>query len=186
MEGRRDSLLGASKVITEIETLTHSNNGYSTVTNIQSGPVGSCNIQSWTKIVFCLMHPEPSKLFAMGEEIKSRAQARASLGGLELETSRIMHLEPGNFWPEAIDCVKRACGSKGMPARTGTAHDSTMTTLVCPTAMVFARAKDGISHCAKEWTTKEDCAESATVLGKAVLNFDEILRRRHGNSIVRC
>lgn len=176
---RRDSLLGASKVIAEIETLAWTNDGYSTVTGIQSGPVGCCNIQSWTKIVFCLMHPESSKLFAMGEEIKARAQARAKLGGLEIKVERVMHLEPGKFWPEAVDCVKRASGDKGVGSQTLTAHDSTMTTLVCPTAMVFARGKEGISHCAKEWTSKEDCAESAAVLGKAVLNFDETLRRKH-------
>lgn len=177
---RRDSLLSASKVIAEIEKLAYTNNGYTTVTGIQSGPVGCCNIQSWTKIVFCLMHFESLKLFAMGEEIKARAQAQAKLGGLEMEVQRVMHLEPGKFWPEAIECVKRACGDRGMAAQTLTAHDSTMTTLVCPTGMVFARGKDGISHCAKEWTSKEDCAESAAVLGKAVLNFDEMLKQRYG------
>lgn len=54
-----------------------------------------------------------------------------------------------------------------------------MTTRLCPTAMVFARAKDGVSHNAKEWTSKEDCAESALVLGRAVLNYDQILREKH-------
>jgi len=44
--------------------------------------------------------------------------------------------------------------------------------------MVFARAKDGISHSAKEWTSKEDCAESALVLGKAVLDYDMILKQK--------
>jgi hypothetical protein len=53
-----------------------------------------------------------------------------------------------------------------------------MTSLKVPTAMVFVRAKDGISHSPKEWSSKEDCAEGALVLGKAVLNFDELLRRR--------
>jgi beta-ureidopropionase / N-carbamoyl-L-amino-acid hydrolase len=38
--------------------------------------------------------------------------------------------------------------------------------------MVFARAKNGVSHDAAEWSSKEDCAESALALGKAVLNFD--------------
>lgn len=178
MEKRRDSLLGASKTIIDIEKLAADHGGYTTVTNIQSGPVGCCNIQSWTKIVFCLMHPTSSSLGDMGTDIHSRAQQRASEHGLNLDISRIMHLEPGKFWPEAVDCVKRACGDRGIAADTLTAHDSTMTTLVCPTAMVFARAKEGISHAAKEWTTKEDCAESALVLGRAVLNFDEILRQR--------
>ncbi|KAK5137441.1 hypothetical protein LTR08_008419 [Meristemomyces frigidus] len=175
MEGRKDALVGASKVITELERLAYSANGRSTTTNIQSGPVGACNIQSWTKIVFCVMHPELSALEDMGRTAKEKAESIAFAQGLGLEVARILHLEPGTFWPEAVDCVKRACGDKGMGAPTLTAHDSTMTTLVCPTAMVFARAKDGVSHCAKEWSTQEDCAESALTLGKAVLNFDQLL-----------
>lgn len=136
------------------------------------------NIQSWTKIVFCLMHPELAALEDMGRSATQKARSIASASGLGLEVSRILHLEPGTFWPDAVDCVKRACGEKGMGAPTLTAHDSTMTTLVCPTAMVFARAKDGVSHCAKEWTTQEDCAESALTLGRAVLNFDQLLKDR--------
>ncbi|KAK5119625.1 hypothetical protein LTR85_007454 [Meristemomyces frigidus] len=175
MEGRKDTLVGASKVITAVEELAFSSNGRSTTTNIQSGPVGACNIQSWTKIVFCVMHPELSALEQMGRTAEEKAQNIAVAAGLGLEVSRILHLEPGTFWPEAVDCVKRACGDRGMAAPTLTAHDSTMTTLVCPTAMVFARGKDGISHCAREWSTHEDCAESALTLGRAVLNFDRML-----------
>jgi len=75
--------------------------------------------------------------------------------------------------------VRRACGDKGIGARTDTAHDSTMTQLVCPTAMVFARAKDDVSHAAHKWTDNPDCAEAANVLGKSVLNFDQLLEGRH-------
>jgi N-carbamoyl-L-amino-acid hydrolase len=179
MEKRKDALMGASKTIIDTEKLAGDHGGYTTVTSIQSGPVGCCNIQSWTKIVFCLMHPSSEHLGRMNERAQEVVKERATQHGLNVSISRIMHLEPGKFWPEAVDCVKRACGDRGIGADTLTAHDSTMTTLVCPTAMVFARAKDGISHAAKEWTSKEDCAESALVLGKTVLNFDELLRQRH-------
>jgi N-carbamoyl-L-amino-acid hydrolase len=116
----------------------------------------------------------------MSVQIMAHANEIASIHGLEVESSRILHLEPGKFWPEAVDCVRRACGDKGIGARTDTAHDSTMTQLKCPTAMVFARAKDGVSHAAHEWTDKADCAVSATVLGKSVLNFDQMLEDRTG------
>jgi N-carbamoyl-L-amino-acid hydrolase len=53
-----------------------------------------------------------------------------------------------------------------------------MTTLKVPTAMVFVRAKDGISHSPKEWSSKEDCKEGALALEKAVLNFDELLKEK--------
>lgn len=116
-----------------------------------------------------------SGLDGMGEIIFKKAAAIAARHGLELDVNHIMHLEPGTFTPEAVDCVKRACGDRGIGADTLTAHDSTMTRLLCPTGMVFARAKDGVSHSAKEWSSKDDCAESALVLGRAVLNFDEML-----------
>jgi N-carbamoyl-L-amino-acid hydrolase len=56
--------------------------------------------------------------------------------------------------------------------------DRILATTLVPTAMVFARAKDGISHSPKEWTSKEDCAMSALVLGRSVLNFDEYLKQK--------
>ncbi|CAK4033665.1 hypothetical protein AC578_6877 [Lecanosticta acicola] len=181
MHRRRDALVGAAKMIVDLEALASRHDGSSTtVTNLQSGPVGCCNIQSWTKVVFALMNPDARHLAAMAEDISTATHSRAQAAGLRLHVQRIMHLEPGTFWPEAVDCVKRACGPRGIAARTLTAHDSTMTTLLCPTAMVFARAKEGISHAAAEWSSMEDCAEAAMVLGKAVLNFDEGLRCGRG------
>lgn len=180
MHGRKDTLVGASKLVVELDRLAHSAGGYTTATNIQSGPVGSCNIQSDTKLVFCLMHQDLRGLESMGLHIMAHANEIASTHGLDVDSSRIFHLEPGKFWKGAVDCVRRACGDKGMGARTDTAHDSTMTQLKCPTAMVFARAKNGVSHAAHEWTDKADCAESATVLGRSVLNFDQILENRTG------
>ncbi|KAK3668645.1 hypothetical protein LTR22_000532 [Elasticomyces elasticus] len=176
MKRRRDTLVGASKLIAALDDLAHAVEGRSTTTNIKSGPVGSCNIQSWTKVQFCVMHPELEALEAMTKTAKDTSQSIAEAHGLKTQFSTILHLEPGHFTPEAVDCVKRACGERGIGAQTLTAHDSTMTRLLCPTAMVFARAKAGISHCAQEWSSQEDCAESALVLGKAVLNFDQLLQ----------
>ena len=62
--------------------------------------------------------------------------------------------------------MRRACGYKGIASNTGAGHDSSMTTRLVPTAMVFVRMKDGISHSPKEWSDKEDCAEGSLVLGR--------------------
>lgn len=178
MYGRRDAIVGAAKIITDLENLAYEKGGYTTVTNVRSGPLGACNIQSDVRIAFCLMHREKDSLEGMGVEIESRARAVAALHGLELSITRDVHLLPGEFWPEAIDCVKRACGDEGIGAITLTGHDSTMTTTLVPTAMVFARAKNGWSHTPKEWTSKEDCAKSALILGRAVLNFDHYMAKK--------
>ncbi|KAL6249417.1 hypothetical protein RBB50_003270 [Rhinocladiella similis] len=180
MHGRKDSVQGAAKFMTSIETLAHDMYGRSTVTAIESGPVGACNIQSRTKVVFCLMHADADGLLEMGRRAEALAKTAASLHGLEHEMGRSLHLLPGDFTPEAVDCVARACGDKGIGARTLTGHDSLETLLVAPTAMVFVRSKDGVSHSAKEWSDKDDCAEGALVLGKSVLNFDEYLLKSKG------
>lgn len=178
MYGRKDALLGASKLITELEKVSYENAGASTVTGIHSRPWGACNIQSSTKVVFTMMHWKAEGLEAMGKEIEKRIASIASLHGLEPTIKRDVYLPPGDFWPEAVACVKAACGDNGIASRTGTGHDSTMTTTLVPTAMVFARAKDGVSHSPKEWTSKEDCAESCLVLGRSVLNFDDYLANK--------
>jgi N-carbamoyl-L-amino-acid hydrolase len=90
MHGRRDSLVGASKLVVELDRLAHSAGGYTTATNIQSGPVGSCNIQSNTKLVFCLMHQELRGLENMGLQIMAHASEIASTHGLTIESSRIL------------------------------------------------------------------------------------------------
>lgn len=179
MYGRRDAIVGAAKVITELDKLAYEKNGRTTVTNIISGPWGSCNIQSEVKLSFCLMHWEAEGLEAMGKEIETRVKSISSLHGLETSMKRDMHVLPGDFWEDAIDCVRRACGpEKGMGSKTGTGHDSTMTTTLVPTGMVFVRSKGGWSHTTKEWSDKDDCMEGALALGKAVLNFDELLKTK--------
>jgi N-carbamoyl-L-amino-acid hydrolase len=146
MWGRRDTLAASAKLINELENLAYEKNGYTTTTGIHSHPFGSCNIQSKTKVVFYLMHKKATGLEEIGEEIVRRIKAIAGARGLEYDLARDIHLPPGMFWPEAIDCVRRACGDKGIASKTGTGHDSTMTTRLVPTAMVFLRAKDGISY----------------------------------------
>ncbi|KAL4975543.1 hypothetical protein BDW66DRAFT_151832 [Aspergillus desertorum] len=72
MYGRRNALTGAAKLITQLETLAHSRDGYTTATNIQR-----------TKVVFCLMHREAEGLEDMGTDIirsiKGIASAWAAL-----------------------------------------------------------------------------------------------------------
>lgn len=178
MYGRRDAAVGLGKLITEIDKLAYEKNGYTTVTNLRSGPWGAGNIQSTSKVTFCITHKEEKGLLEMGEIILERAAAIAALHGLECSHKRTIHLLPGKFWKDAVDCVEAGCGDMGMETMTMTAHDSTMTQLLVPTAMVMARAKNGWSHTAKEWTSKEDCAASSLALGRAVLNFDEKLKTK--------
>ena len=48
-----------------------------------------------------------------------------------------------------------------------------------PTAMIFVRCKDGISHNPAEYSRPEDCAEGARVLLGAYLRYDDHVRKEH-------
>ncbi|KAL4813281.1 glycosyl hydrolases family 31-domain-containing protein [Aspergillus spinulosporus] len=123
----------ATKLITQLGTLTHTRDGYSMVTSIQSGPLGACNIQSKTQVVFCLMH-RGAGLEDMGADIIRLIKGIASLHSLGYNLSRPVHLLPGNFWPEAVDCVRRACDDRSIESRTVTRRDCEEGALTHPRA----------------------------------------------------
>jgi N-carbamoyl-L-amino-acid hydrolase len=97
MWGRRDTLAASARLINELENLAYEMNGYTTTTGIHSHPFGSCNIQSKTKVVFCLMHKEAEGLETMGSEIEKRIKSIAGQRGLEFDLARDIHLLPGEF-----------------------------------------------------------------------------------------
>ncbi|SCV41388.1 uncharacterized protein FFB14_07453 [Fusarium fujikuroi] len=175
MNRRQDALVGAAKVIAGIERLAHEFEGFATPTAIHSGPIGFCNIQSTTKTCYLMGNINDARLTAMRKGMEQLVKQTATEHGLTFEIHKVIDLPTGHFTPAAVDCAKRGCGDKGKEITCMSGHDSLMTVLRVPTAMIFVRSRDGISHCAKEWSDKEDCADGALALGQAVLHYDELL-----------
>lgn len=48
-----------------------------------------------------------------------------------------------------------------------------------PTAMIFVRCRDGVSHNPAEYSRPEDCAAGAQVLLGAYLRYDDYIRQKH-------
>jgi beta-ureidopropionase / N-carbamoyl-L-amino-acid hydrolase len=63
-------------------------------------------------------------------------------------------------------------GIANMPINSGAGHDAQFASYVIPTTMIFARTKDGLSHCEEEYVSVEDCTDCASVLLNAVLKAD--------------
>jgi N-carbamoyl-L-amino-acid hydrolase len=115
MYGRRDTLAASAKlpIINDLENPAYEMDGCTITTGIHSHPFGSCNIQSKTKAIFCPMCKRKEGLEAVGEETVKCIKAIAGQRGLEYELARDLNLMLGNFWPEAIACVRDAGGDKG-------------------------------------------------------------------------
>ena len=73
-----------------------------------------------------------------------------------------------------IDRVARELGLDTLRLPSGAGHDAqNVARHGIPTAMIFVRSKDGVSHNPDEWTDWDDCARGVEVLYRAVVELDE-------------
>ncbi|KAH6678244.1 hypothetical protein B0J14DRAFT_650463 [Halenospora varia] len=183
MTNRQDALVGASKVVLEVERIGRaSQTGMATVSLFRTAPQNFCNIPSEVDFSFSMQHTDLKTLQGMTKAIKEFVYATAKEHGLEVEKFEdVWSFDPGFFDPVAVDCVEGAAKEMGFKYNklcSHTGHDSIYTRMVCPTAMVFTPCRDGISHSPLEYASPENCSVGAqTVLG-AVLKYDDILRKK--------
>lgn len=63
-------------------------------------------------------------------------------------------------------------GLSWQPVLSGAGHDAQFCAYMIPTTMLFARTKDGLSHCEPEFVSDEDCTAVASATLNAVLKAD--------------
>jgi len=119
------------------------------------------------------------------DEVLQRAETRlrghvaqvAEQEGLGVETRTLARFEPVDFDGRVIDLVEarahgRALSTKRMPS--GAGHDAQMLARVCPTAMIFTKSVNGISHNVNEYTEPTDLEAGANVLLDTLLALTEM------------
>ncbi len=76
---------------------------------------------------------------------------------------------------EMQNLIVESSGDFGIPIRvlpSRAAHDANAMSLLTPIGMVFVPSLKGLSHCPDEWSSYEDVALGAEVLGAALLKLD--------------
>jgi N-carbamoyl-L-amino-acid hydrolase len=123
------------------------------------------------------------------EAILQRAETRfrsfvaraAETEGVGMMSRTLARFEPVDFDARVIDLVERSATALGLSSRrmpSGAGHDAQMLARICPTAMIFTKSVNGISHNVNEYTAPEDLAAGANVLLNTMLeltttNFDD-------------
>lgn len=165
---RRDALCAAAEAILGIERLARGSEGLvATVGRIEAAPGAVNTIPG--RVVFTV------DLRSAADE--ARARAEASLRALVAETARRRGVEARVETTHAAPAVAcdarlvgtlgRACARHGIPERrlvSGAGHDAMAMAALAPTAMLFLRCRDGISHDPAEATRPEDVAAALAVL----------------------
>ncbi|WWC63882.1 uncharacterized protein I303_106487 [Kwoniella dejecticola CBS 10117] len=177
MTHRRDPLGVFAQMALVAEKLAVELGGLTTIGRVSSLAPQSTNC-ILDDIVFHLdiRHHELDRLEDLESQLRKEFQAIVgSSKGVEMkEWKQLSDTAPTAFNQTAVSCVENAM--KDIPHKvliSGAGHDSVFTARRVPTAMIFIRCRDGISHHPSEYSTPEDITIGAQVLLDAVLSYEK-------------
>jgi N-carbamoyl-L-amino-acid hydrolase len=174
MRRRKDALLGAGRLVHEVNRIGLANQPYAcaTVGLMQVSPNSRNTIPGKVFFTVDFRHPDDATLSKMDVELRATAERIASEIGLQLQLEQIWYSPPVAFDKKCVAAVQagaQTLGYENMPIISGAGHDSCYIARVAPTAMVFVPCEDGISHNEVENATPDDIAAGCDVLLQAML-----------------
>ncbi|WP_380676628.1 Zn-dependent hydrolase [Salinigranum sp. GCM10025319] len=178
MHYRKDALVAAADVITQIRRIP------STLGERTVGTTGYLDVKPNSiniipeEVTFTWGFRDPDDEIV--EEARARVLAEAEWAaereGVEWEFEDRMRVEPAHFADRCVDAVQAAADDLGLDSMrifSGAGHDASHMHGVCDTAMVFAVSEDGKSHNEEEYTSWNDCYNSAQTIANAALSLAE-------------
>ncbi len=174
MAARKDALVGAARVIAEVDRLARATPGMrATVGQVEVRPGAVNAVPGEVRMPVELRSEDDAAREAAGLEIQGFARRVAEEAGLELEAERT-YAQPAAPCDPAlraalVEAVK-AGGGRGLELTSGATHDASAIADLCPISMLFVRCRGGISHRPDEFATPAD-------LGAAVAAIAATLRR---------
>ncbi|MCC3305915.1 Zn-dependent hydrolase [Sneathiella sp. HT1-7] len=175
MARRKDALVAASKIITEVNRIGLDNQPFAcaTVGMIESRPNSRNTIPGQVFFTIDFRHPKDEILSKMDAELRAFATKTATDGGLEMSFEEIWYSPPVVFDEDCVKAVRSGAERAGfshMDIISGAGHDACYISRVAPTAMIFVPCENGISHNEAEEATPEDLAAGCNVLLQAIVD----------------
>jgi len=181
MDRRHDTLLTAAKMIVAINgAAIETPGGLASVAVINSTPQSINTMASHVQFNIDIRAVEDPLLALLEEKVKTACVFIADEAGVEIEVYDKFWTSPRTKFNEvAVGMIRKSAEESGYAFReiqSGAGHDSVYTSKKVPTAMIFIRCKDGVSHNPAEFSLPEDIQAGAQVLLGAVLRYDAYLK----------
>src|SRR5215204_1734424 len=175
---RRDALVAAARMIAGVDDIAREVDGaVGTVGRIAAEPNVINTIPGKVTMSVDLRHPDATTLDRLVAELERLASEVAALTGVTVGVNRFWTSEPTPFAPEVVDAVQAAAEEMGIATRrcwSGAGHDAKYIQEIAPSAMIFARSINGLSHCEQEYSTPEDLEAGANVLLRTALRLASV------------
>jgi allantoate deiminase len=173
MNTRTDALVAASNFVGEVSRMPQrvSQTAVATVGKLHVYPNGVNVIPGKVELYVDIRDIQQKALDLLTEEISKKAMEIGKKHNVSVEYEQTLNVAPvpieKDMQMKLIDAVE-ANGIKPILLPSGAGHDAMVLGRYVPSAMIFVRSKDGISHNPKEWTTLDDCVQSVHVLKNMV------------------
>jgi allantoate deiminase len=178
---RRDALAGAAEMLLAIErvALDDASDLVATVGRIEALPGAPNVIPGEARFTIDVRSGDPARRDRAAEAILDSIAAIADVRGLDFDVQRIHDLPASPCDPTLMDAMDAALADAGQPPFrlvSGAGHDAMVMSALCPTAMLFIRCRDGISHNPAEHVEPAD----ADIALKVMLGFIDRLGAKFG------
>lgn len=186
MTGRRDALAAAAQAISSIPnilTAVHSADARATVGKLSIKPNTPHTIPGLAEFTAVLRDPNAAVIAALEQEFSAAVSNAAQQHSVHATIDRLSILNPvhldANLFALAAEAADAEClGYRTVPS--GAGHDAQSMQTICPSALLFAPSRGGISHVPDEHTDLADMANVAAVLTRmlgtlATTNMHQVL-----------
>lgn len=176
-EDRRDALVPLAVAALEAQKTMRDGNALVATVGEAAVPDGAANIVPGRSCFTLDIRSMDEDLIAGGEQRIIDATRRAAReNGCELIATKTKRLPRAPMADRVITALKRgvdAVGAhQGQPLPSMAGHDGmNLAAAGVPCGMVFVRSRNGVSHSPREYSTPEDCALGAAVMGVAALEL---------------
>jgi len=172
MAMRRDALAAVAEMIGIVERAGATRTDTVATVGVAQVQPGAINVIP-ARVDFTLdaRAPDDAVRQAMVQDIVAGCEAAAQRRGVKFAIEPFMDSPATAMDGSLIGHLERAVRSVGfepLHLPSGAGHDATAMANLCPSAMLFVRCKDGISHNPAESITVEDADVAAQVLLEAV------------------
>ncbi len=173
---RRDALLGASRIIGDVNRigLEHQPSACATVGMLQVHPNSRNVIPGSVLFTVDFRHPNDEILSAMDRQLRNVAEGIATEIGLVLDFEQIWQTPAVVFDEKCMEAIRlgaKSCNYEYMDIISGAGHDACYVSQVAPTGMIFIPCEGGISHNEIEAAKLVDLEAGCNVLLQAILEF---------------
>jgi N-carbamoyl-L-amino-acid hydrolase len=161
MDDRTDALTAAAKIIVRVEDLAKQTRGFATVGVIHLEDASINCVPGHVYFTIDIRHPSAELLDLSEQSLFSEMRGlEQDKPKLKFDVVRLWESPAAQFSTVAFECVSAAAVARVGAGKTAelisfAGHDSAMTALRVPTAMLFVPSKNGISHAPAEFTSQE-------------------------------